>query len=54
MGAKYDVWHSLAQFPVAHVSMLQLQLTIKLTIDGSGQEHKYEFNEDKCEFKNKP
>ena len=48
---KYDVWHWLAQFPVAHVTMLQFQLTIKLIIDGSGLKKRNDWNTDKYEFK---
>ena len=48
--AKYSVWHSLAQFPVAHDTMLQFQLTLKQIIDGTGKECKNDCNKVKIDF----
>ena len=54
MIAKYDMWHSVAQFPVVHVTMLQFHLKFKLIIDGSGTESKSYCNKDKYNLENNP
>ena len=54
MIATYDMWHSVAQFPVVHVTMLQFLLKSKLIIDGSGTKCKSYCNEDNCNLENNP
>ena len=48
------MWHSVAQFPVIHVTMLQFHLKLRLIMDGSGTECKSYCHKDKYNLEYNP